>query len=301
MNIHFLDSIISPDWLKYGFTGLAAIFGLLMYFIFKPLIANDSNKKLWIILFMVVSLIILSMGGFYVYSGDKLKATNTKTVDSLILRIASLEEKLQIYSGKTPEIETLVKKINDNKHSFDSLDKLNQNLDLSVKSQQTLITGLVSRSIIESIENDMTATEGKGGLPQNYPDVEFKRLQRAVFLNFYSFNGNKEILKQTLNALQKQTGDIKSSTINRLLSIFPALMRQKYNWLKNQAIPELEKSIAYLRDNPMVQETVHANVKLPKEIWIIPIEDKFCNVAFVADLVGLKKEKELLANKLIEQ
>ena len=52
---------------------------------------------------------------------------------------------------------------------------------------------------------------------------------------------------------------------------FTLLMQARLNWLKNDAIPALQQQILYLRNNPQIQEGLHARIKLPQDIWVIPV------------------------------
>ena len=299
MKAILLDSLISPDWLKYGFAGLVAIFGILMYFIFKPVITSDPNKKFWVILFILVSLILLSMGGFYIYTTDKFKNDNTKSIDSLASINNDLKRKIEIYSDTSPQSYSLRQKVKENQVKYDSLIKVNLTLEDNIDKKQQIISDLVTKSITESLENDLTATSGKTRFDAKIPDIDYKRLKRAVFLNFTSFYADKEILKQSLFSLQKQSGEFKTSDINRLLNNYTLLMQTRLTWLKNNAIPALQQQILYLRDNPQVQEGLYARVKLPQDIWVIPVNrDNGGNEVTVDDLALLKKERDLLIDKI---
>ena len=84
----FNDSIITPDWLKYGFIGLWQLWIyysiiLLFYFIIKPLIVNEKNKKFWTITFLIYSLTLLTFGGVSSYLNDKMKFDNKCDIDSV--------------------------------------------------------------------------------------------------------------------------------------------------------------------------------------------------------------------------
>jgi hypothetical protein len=294
-----LDSVISPDWLKYGFTGLVAIFGILMYFIIKPLTQSQENKKFWIILFVLISFILLGTGGFYVYNNDRLNNSSGKTIDSLNYKVSELQEKIKILNGTTPEIENLRLKIATNKSVLDSLLQINTDLEKSTKEQSDFITDLVSNSILESLENDWRITSNKQLFNNSIKDLDFKRLQRVVFLNFLKFNADKTILQQSLLALHKTSGEIATSDINRILSNFNNLMQLKLKWLNNSAIPAMNEAFEYIEKHPQIQSGPSATIKLPKEIWIIQSDTENDHTVTFTDIVDLKKEKRLIEQRLI--
>ena len=177
----YLDSIITPDWLKYGFIGLVAIVNLLFYFVIKPLIKSEPNKKFWTMTFLISSLILLIFGGISSYYNDKMKFDNKRAVDSVSVDNMDLRKKLAIYTDRTPEGDSLRKKIEINKTKFDSLVNENKQLEANVKVQQNLISELVMNNIIQALETDLVASPGKSNIKYNIKDVNYKRIRRAVF------------------------------------------------------------------------------------------------------------------------
>jgi hypothetical protein len=299
MRPFLLDSIISPDWLKYGFIGLVAIVNLLFYFLIKPLIKNEPNKKFWTLTFVIASIVLLTFGGVSSYYSDKIKFDNKRRVDSVEVANMDLQKKLAIYTDRSPEGDSLRAKMEANKVRYDSLVDANKQLERNIVFQQNLISELVMNTIVQSLETDLIATSGKSDIKYQIQDVDFKRLRRAVFLNFLSFNADPNILRQTLITYGKQNGEPSLNDINRIISDLPALMRVRLKWLKQQAIPALEADVKYLGERPMIQRSAYASVKLPKEAIIIEVSDENGgNKETVEDLTALEKERDLLMKRL---
>ena len=289
-----LDSLISPDWLKYGFTGLVAIFAILMFFIIKPLTQTETNKKFWIVLFIVVSFVLLGTGGLYVYSNDTSNITHSREIDSLNLKISDLEGKLKIINGKTPEIESLQKNIESNKHILDSLSVANKDFEESIQKQSDLIKEIISSSILESFQQDWQLFNPNDFI--GVKDLTYKRLRRAVFLNFSKFNADKGVLEHTLLALQKTTGGIQTSDIKRVLMDYPNLMRLKIQWLRTEVIPPLGGSYSFWKK---VQASPSVTINLPREIWLKESGAEIDHATTFTDLTAVKKEVALIERKLI--
>lgn len=321
-------TLLSPDWLKYGYPGLVAIFALLLYFIFKPIINQDTaNRRLWVLLFIAVSLLLLGTGGLYIYTADNrnysaAKTTNTykRNLDSLHAIISSQSSKLDIYTHRTPQNDSLVKLIRQQQHehdslttkiavyhrtisyqkrSYDSLTGVSDAYHQRVRKQQQLITNLVIQDIQESLEEDLSATSGKASLSGKIPDLGYKRLKRAVFLNFPSFNADKTILRGVFASLVKQSTEFSQRDTDRVLAEYTALMRLRLQWLKEQAIPALQADITRLREQPQIQEEVHASVKFPEEVIILAVDDAHGgNYSYVKDMQTLKREQDMLVAQL---
>ncbi len=294
-----LESIISPDWLKYGFIGLVAIVNFLFYFIIKPLIKNEPNKKFWTITFLIASLVLLIFGGISSYFSDKMKFDNKRNVDSVEVSNMDLQKKLAIYTDRSPEGDSLKLRMEANKVKYDSLSDINKQLEQNVSIQQDIISDLVMNTIIQSLETDLVATSGKSQIKNKIEDVDFKRMRRAVFLNFLSFNADPNILRRTLITYRKQNAEPSLNDINRIISDLPNLMRVRLKWLKQEAIPALEADIKFLEESPITQRSAFASVKLPPEAIILEVsEDNGGNKETVEDLTALKKERDLLIKTL---
>jgi len=68
------------------------------------------------------------------------------------------------------------------------------------------------------LETDLIVTSGKSDAKYKIKDVYFKRLRRAVFFNFLSFNADANILIQTLFTCQKQNCEPFTTDINRIIA-----------------------------------------------------------------------------------
>jgi hypothetical protein len=299
MKIILLDSIISPDWLKYGFIGLVAIVILLFYFTIKPLIKNEKNKKFWVFVFLGSGLILLILGGISSYFNDKMKAENKRQIDSVAIANLDLQKKLAVYTDSSPEGQQLLLKMEENKRKFDSLVNINKQLENDISKNKDVISELILYNIIPALESDLRVTSGKGQYAPQIEDINYKRLRRAIFLNFMIFNADINILKQTLNIYNEQTKEFSPEDINKIISDFSNLMRVRLTWLKQEAIPALEADIRHLEEHPMEQRAASAIVKLPKEAIIFEVSnDLGSNTVMINNITILEKEKNLLMKKL---
>jgi hypothetical protein len=195
-------------------------------------------------------------------------------------------------SGK---IETLNQQL---ASSASKVDSLKEDSALSADERAALYS--FTSEALE--EDDLSLTGGKGELvePRELPrsEVSYRRLRRAVFLNMVPLRANRAILDNTLEALINQGYEWIRPHKARLVSEFPEIQRTRLIWLKDVAIPALEKSRNELEATPGLQEGPMAKVPLPEPTWIVPRAGMESAKVTVTNLRELKAEEALLRRAL---
>ncbi len=306
----FLESLISPDFLKYGFIGFLAIYVILLYSMFVRLVRTGVNIKHWVYLFLVMSLFILTIGGFYVYSTDRVKYSDKNSFDSLLVINRSLREKLDLYNDSSEAKITLAKKIKERSKQLDSLSKINDMLADSISNKQQLIDEFISKNIADCFDIELYASISKSNssIYKQYPkDINFIRLKRAVFNKFLCFHADKNLLKGGLESLINQhRGNFTKKDVDELLANYTDLMQIRLNWIKDDALPAFQKDFLY-RLQTGEQRPVQAIVPLPKSLQVIVprnpgevfLDSKpSINDVLVTDIKTLQEEEKLLIKKL---
>lgn len=244
LNTGLSESLIK--FLEYGIPGLSAIIILLAYFLLKT-----QNQK------------------------DNPSESMLKTIKSFML-IALI---LAIISGGF----TTVEKYLQIKNKFEVLEKEAKNAtsSLAVATANSMAKELAVLNRNHSYSGS-TGTVGKGGgggsgYPEtiNEPyiseqmtleDFNYKKLKRAIFLSIKYCGANVKVLENAFSILSKRGYEIKRSSKSKLLNEFNDLIKLRYQWLENTAIPEGQKQ---LDDFPQqIQQKPYAMVRIPVELWL---------------------------------
>ena len=154
------------------------------------------------------------------------------------------------------------------------------------------------RAVANALSHDSEVGGKLSRLPE-FPgltedEVRYRGLRRAVFVQIYSFQADKELLMDALNTMKRQGAKILDSDIRRIEAELPELLRTKLQWLKKDAIPELT---AYMK-SPAAQaqqRTSTVQVRLPESVWIIPQSNASADVS---QLSALQEEARLLESIL---
>ena len=158
--IIFAAEIIDPSkLLKYGFPGIVVIFGYLLFYLFKGQFDQQISNRDFLIKispFILITIILLAMSGFAIYTDKKLE--KDKTIDTLNKKVDSLNTELLISRGKSPATEALQNNYDKIKAKEDSLNKLIGLLNSEIVNKDNYLKENVIAGIAESFENILDNT-----------------------------------------------------------------------------------------------------------------------------------------------
>jgi len=303
-----ISNPFSADWLKYGFSGLVAIVIIATFYLIRHLIAHDSRKKMWIIIFLIAAVVFLLLGAASSYYSSKMQINKIHYNDSLLCSNNTLNTKVDILSDTSAQAKTIRAKIERNKIVIDSLNKINALLNRDITIKDSSLTYVAYNYIDASIEADLKAT---GSKPKSIPELNFKRLRRAVFFSILDFGGDPAVLKKALKIYQKEYNDLEMTDkdISAIVRELPNLMRIKKQWLKDEVIPALESAINDAqkrseqvlpngqRNQEQQQQPIEVEVLLPTSIVIIH-NDRPSLKFNDTQLSNLKREVDLIERLL---
>jgi hypothetical protein len=258
-----LDIFDPEKFLKFGFPGLVAIFALLLFYLFRRQLQGQLTTKdftLRILPFLIVTLLLLGMAGFSIYTDRRLQNDNLS--QNLKHTIDSLNTELLICNGKSPSTKSASNKFDDISHLKDSLDRQIKILQREIKDRNDYLNTNVMISIANSFEEITNHTSSKGGFdPGNHPEFTDKILKNAIFQTILTFGADTSVLRNALIVLKHRGLE---GNINQLIQQTPKLLVLKRRWLKG-AILQLENAIQKLGP---AQESAQINIELPKDVWI---------------------------------
>lgn len=266
-----------PDVLKFGVLGLVAVFGVLLFYLFKQ---SSSRERFFYVLlpFAVVTLLLVAVASYAGYVSKN--QDNDKKVDSL-------QQELNIYQGSSAANETLQKKYRQILSNRDSLNLEINHVQHLMKDKETLFNNSVMLLIVEAFEDVSSETSGKSHHGMSEEDLDLARFKNAIFQRIYDFGADTSVLRATLIKLKKRGYDI---DVNRLVKITPKLIRLKRAWIKD-ALLAYQNAAQHM--SPQDQHGVSVDMKLPDEVTIIPGQP-YTVVVSDDTYTRLEFEKELL-------
>ena len=161
-------------------------------------------------------------------------------------------------------------------------------------SEKKALNRLVADRLQWGLQESEGKTVGSGSADgDEYDEIRYKRLRKAVFLNLLYFQADSTILKDSLESLNKRGYTFVAMHITRLVAELPRIKTAKLRWLEDQAIPALRHDIELLRHSP-VQRGAAASVVLPKIAWILDHSQGAEPEVTVQDMPLLEDEVSLL-------
>jgi hypothetical protein len=152
--------------------------------------------------------------------------------------------------------------------------------------------------LADRLEAELRTTAGKRRMVEegaSAEDVDFKRMQRAIFFNISALQADPVILGYTLDELEKRGHRFVRTIRPRVLAEFPALRQARLRWLEDKAVPALE---AEIRSMGAAQQQPFARVPLPKILLIKQSPAGSEPTASVSNLGALEDEIRLIKGTL---
>lgn len=153
------------------------------------------------------------------------------------------------------------------------------------KALDRLVANRIELELVESAGKQVAGTDPSG---PDAAELFYRRLRKAVFLNFLTFQANNEILERGLNAVARRGFPVTVAQIGRLIAEMPDLKAARLRWLEDQAIPALQRDIDTLG---VKQRSPIADVPLPE---LVRIRDDAEATETVHNMSLLKEEVEVL-------
>jgi len=176
--------------------------------------------------------------------------------------------------------------------------------DAQVKELKVQVTELAQklksakslyRLTADQLERSLGETSNKGPnskSPQELERIEYQRLNRAVFQNVFALQADSEILKQTLDLLEKRGFEWVGDHSARLTAEFQKTKRLRLRWLEDTAEPALREA---QRVQPQqIQQSASTWIDLPKPLQISDISGR----ELVSNSVELEAEINLIKKML---
>lgn len=157
----------------------------------------------------------------------------------------------------------------------------------------------LNRLVADRLEWSMKESEGKirhrsDFSRDEYDELQYKRLRKAVFLNLLCFQADGVILEDSLKSLNRRGYTFVAKHITRVVADLPRIKSAKLRWLEDQAIPALRRDM----ERETLKQGFSALVVLPKVAWILDHTQESEPKELVYDMSLLQEEVSLLKEKM---
>lgn len=281
-----LLGILTPDILKYGFAGLLLALAILLYRLLRGSMDEQSHKRTGIVVFGVFVLIAIGAYLFNTYAQGVVLGPCLAKTDSLNISNLKLTEELRGFRLAKEEHARLKLESDRMSAQVDSMRKLVRALEDSKNAIPS------ARNLAQKLEDGLVELDDITGARQKQRELLYLRLKRTVFLNVLHFRADKSILAEGLRILANQREDVLEEDIPRILGMHKEILRIKRKWLKDTAIPTLQRAIITGEDASNENRT---------RVYIAPMVrtslDRFDYVT-VNDLRAMEDEIDLISNML---